>query len=547
MPYFSKIRYANLNHSGVRIRGIILNITLKMKTTTIRLILGDQLNAAHSWFKTQDSTTLYVMMELTQETSYVVHHRQKILAFFKAMRHFAKALQNAGHRVLYMTLDNTRNQQNLTENLLSLLEEFGVDNLECQRPDEYRLDHQIKSWASANNINVKWFDSEHFLTGRDALDSYFPNSDNYLMETFYRKVRAEHNLLMENRKPIGGRWNYDKENQKKIPKKQTVPEPFVLSNNVSDIDEMLLSKQVKTMGNADPEALIWPVTRKQSKQLLAHFCEFGLPNFGRYQDTMTTPSMLPYAHWSLYHSRLSFSLNTKMLHPLDVVNSAIDRWSKNKEEISFAQIEGFVRQIIGWREFVRAIYWKFMPEYKNSNALAHTRSLPDYYWHGQTKMNCMHHSIQQSLDYAYAHHIQRLMVTGNFALLAGVSPDELDHWYLGIYIDAIEWVELPNTRGMSQYADNGLIATKPYISSANYLKKMGHYCSECHYNPTKKTGEKACPFNSLYWHFIHRHQEHFENNPRMGMMYQVWNKKSEEEKSDLISQAESYLLAINEL
>lgn len=518
-----------------------------MKAKTLRPILGDQLNARHSWFENKDSETLYVMMELAQETSYVVHHRQKVLAFFKAMRNFSDALESAGHRIFYLRLDDTRNQQSLTKNLLWLLEETGAERIECQQPDEYRLDHQLKSWAGVNSLNIKWFNSEHFLTGRSSLGRYFPNTDNYLMETFYRKIRVEYDLLMDNGKPAGGRWNYDKENQKKLPKQQQVPEPLVFSNDVSDIDDMLSAQNVETIGNANPKRLIWPVSRKQSQQLLAHFCKFGLPNFGRYQDTMTTPEMSPDAHWSLYHSRLSFALNTKMLHPLEVAKKAVEHWSKNSDQISLSQIEGFVRQIIGWREFVRAIYWKFMPNYKNTNALNHTRALPKYYWNAETKMACMHHSIRQSLDYAYAHHIQRLMVTGNFALLAGVSPDALDDWYLGIYIDAIEWVELPNTRGMSQYADNGLIATKPYISSANYMRKMGHYCSQCYYSPNKKTGDKACPFNSLYWHFIDRHKEHFENNPRMGMMYQVWRKKSEEEKSELLSQAENYLQTINEL
>ncbi|ATZ73750.1 cryptochrome/photolyase family protein [Idiomarina sp. X4] len=518
-----------------------------MKAKTIRLILGDQLNARHRWFNTKNSETLYVIMELGQEADYVLHHRQKILAFFKAMRNFSDALESAGHRIFYLRLDDARNQQSLTKNLLWLLEETGAERIECQQPDEYRLDHQLKSWAGANNIDIKWIDSEHFLTGRNALENYFPDTESYLMETFYRKVRSEHDILMEGNKPVGGRWNFDKENQKKLPKKQKVPEPLVFANDVSDIDNMLSEQNIKTMGNADPKQFIWPVSRKQAQQLLSHFCEFGLPNFGRYQDTMTTASITPEAHWSLFHSRLSFALNTKMLHPLEVVNSAVESWSNNKDTISLAQIEGFVRQIIGWREFVRAIYWKFMPEYKNNNALNHTRALPNYYWNAETKMACMHHSIRQSLDYAYAHHIQRLMVTGNFALLAGVSPDALDEWYLGIYIDAIEWVELPNTRGMSQYADNGLIATKPYISSANYMKKMGHYCSQCHYDPNKKTGDKACPFNSLYWHFINCHKEHFENNHRMGMMYQVWNKKSDDEQNALIKQAEHYLNTINEL
>ena len=518
-----------------------------MKIHTLRLILGDQLNARHSWFREKDAGVLYVMMELKQETDYVVHHRQKVLAFFAAMRAFGNALNTSGHQVNYIKLDDDTNEQSLTQNLQQLMKKYEVTTLECQQPDEYRLDHQLKSWAGANNIHLSWFDTEHFLTGRNSLKEYFPNSENYLMETFYRRVRKQYDILMDGGRPTGGRWNYDKENQKKVPASHDVELPLIFSNDVSDIDELLRSSEIKTMGQANAAHLIWPVSRKQSKQLLEHFCQFGLPDFGRYQDTMATENNVGKAHWSLYHSRLSFSLNTKMLHPLEVVNAAIDAWSKNKDTISLAQIEGFCRQIIGWREFVRGIYWAHMPDYKNLNALNHTRTLPEFYWTANTKMACLHYAVKQSLDYAYAHHIQRLMVTGNFALLAGVSPDALDDWYLGIYIDAIEWVELPNTRGMSQYADGGLIATKPYIASANYMQKMGHYCKECYYDPKKKTGEKACPFNSLYWHFIERHKERFKDNHRMSMMYQVWNKKTEEEQQALMKQAETYLDNINEL
>ncbi|MGM7319251.1 cryptochrome/photolyase family protein [Idiomarina sp. ST10R2A5] len=518
-----------------------------MTTHTVRLVLGDQLNVRHSWFRQKEQGVLYVMMELKQETDYVVHHRQKVLAFFSAMRAFANALDSAGHRLHYIKLDDSDNQQSLTQNLEYIMAQNKRAILECQQPDEYRLDHQLRSWAGARSIKLNWYDTEHFLTARDSLREYFPDSKNYLMETFYRKVRQQYDILMENGRPVGGRWNYDEENQKKIPANQGVEPPLVFSNDVSDIDTLLQKCHIQTMGKASPNQLIWPVNRQQSQQLLEHFCQFGLPNFGRYQDTMATADTLKEAHWSLYHSRLSFSLNTKMLHPLEVVKAAVNTWSENQESISIAQIEGFCRQIIGWREFVRGIYWAHMPDYKNLNALDHNKPLPHFYWTGDTKMNCLHHSIEQSLEYAYAHHIQRLMITGNFALLAGVSPDALDDWYLGIYIDAIEWVEMPNTRGMSQYADNGLIATKPYIASANYMQKMGHYCKECYYDPKKKSGDKACPFNSLYWHFIERHKEQFKDNHRMRMMYQVWGKKTNEEQQALLKQAEIYLDNINEL
>jgi deoxyribodipyrimidine photolyase-related protein len=266
-----------------------------------------------------------------------------------------------------------------------------------------------------------------------------------------------------------------------------------------------------------------------------------LPLFGTYEDAMTPNE------WSLYHSRISFSLNTKLISPIEVINKAIDEWKKRPNEIEFNQLEGFVRQIIGWREYMRGIYWQKMPEYATLNYFEHQNKLPDWYWTGKTKMSCLKHTIHQSLEYAYAHHIQRLMITGNFALLAGVHPDEVDKWYLGIYIDALDWVEITNTRGMSQFADGGIVGTKPYVSSATYIDKMSHYCGGCFYKKSVKTGDKACPFNSLYWNFYDQHKDKLAKNPRIGMMYNVWNRMEPKAKSDLLQQAQYYLEHINEL
>ncbi|NVJ46898.1 MAG: hypothetical protein HWE07_07210 [Cytophagia bacterium] len=265
-----------------------------------------------------------------------------------------------------------------------------------------------------------------------------------------------------------------------------------------------------------------------------------LPYFGAYQDAMTTKG------WSLFHSRLSFAMNVKLISPQEVIQRTEETWQEN-QEIPLSAVEGFIRQILGWREYMRGIYWKFMPGYAKENFFQNDRKLPGWFWSGKTKMKCLSHAIGQSLDYAYAHHIQRLMVTGNFALLAGIHPDEVDQWYLGIYIDAVEWVEITNTRGMSQFADGGIVATKPYVSSANYLHKMSHYCSGCSYDHKKKLGEKACPFNSLYWDFLERNRGSLQKNPRMGMIYRVWDKNSAENKKQIIEQAASYLERIEEL
>jgi deoxyribodipyrimidine photolyase-related protein len=276
-------------------------------------------------------------------------------------------------------------------------------------------------------------------------------------------------------------------------------------------------------------------------ELLSFFIENCLPYFGTFQDAMTTDA------WSVYHSRISFAMNVKLLSPKEVVDAVIQSYRSNEHSIALNQVEGFVRQIIGWREYMRGIYWMHMPDYAGLNFFNHENKLPDWYWTGETKMKCLSHSIKQSLQFAYAHHIQRLMVTGNFALLAGIHPDEVDSWYLGIYIDALEWVEITNTRGMSQFADGGIVGTKPYVSSANYIDKMSSYCGKCYYNSKQKVGERACPFNSLYWHFYARNEQLLRKNPRIGMAYVTWDKMQPQVKEELLHQAERYLSKINEL
>jgi deoxyribodipyrimidine photolyase-related protein len=361
------------------------------------------------------------------------------------------------------------------------------------------------------------------------------------MESFYRQMRKNHSILMDGANPVGGKWNFDADNRKKIPANHVVSLPLLFSNNTSEIEIELQKANVKTIGNVNSKQFLWPINRSQSLELLEFFVEHCLPFFGTFQDAMQQNQ------WSIYHSRLSFSLNTKMISPREVIDAAIEAWEKNRTEISLNQLEGFVRQILGWREYMRGIYWAKMPEYATLNFFENSASLPDWFWTGKTKMNCLSQAINQSLDFAYAHHIQRLMITGNFALLAGVHPDEIDAWYLGIYIDALDWVEITNTRGMSQFADGGIVGTKPYVSSASYIDKMSNYCGNCHYKKELKTGEKACPFNSLYWNFYDRNEDKLANNPRIGMMYNVWRKMDQTQKTALLKQAEVYLNKINEL
>lgn len=509
---------------------------------TLRLILGDQLNLQHSWFDKVDEDVTYCMFEMRQETDYVNHHIQKIVAFFLAMRSFADELSEAGHNVVYYKLDASQNKQGLIENLTALIEKDGFENFEYQEPDEYRLDKQLKAFcADQKKLSTRVYSSEHFLSERMELEKFFEGKKTYLMESFYRSMRKRYDILMEGGKPLTGKWNYDHDNRKKLPKDHIPPAPFVFKKDVTDIYDLIKEQGVQSIGVLHEEDFVWPTTRQESLALLDFFCEHCLIRFGTFQDAMTP------GYWSLYHSRVSFALNVKLISPLEVIKKVVAYWEEHEDEVSIAQTEGFVRQILGWREYMRGVYWAKMPEFAEMNFLDHQRDLPGYFWTGDTKMACMKHAIQQSLHYAYAHHIQRLMITGNFALLAGISPDQVDEWYLGIYIDAIQWVEITNTRGMSQFADGGIVGTKPYVSSANYIDKMSHYCKGCYYNKKEKVGERSCPFNSLYWHFYDRHKDKLQGNPRIGMAYRLWNKMDTGKKEDILGQAEMHLNNIEQL
>ncbi len=517
-----------------------------MSYKKLRLILGDQLNANHSWLKKKRSDTLYLIAELHQEATYTKHHCQKICAFFAAMEAFSIALKKAGHDVKHLTLDDTQSYESLSALIHSVCSKYDIAIFEYQRPDEYRLRQQLSQIDLPDRIQVNEYDTEHFLLPFSEITQYFTANKHRKMEFFYRKMRQRFNILMDDDgKPIGGQWNYDAENRSKLKKDDllNIPEPLTFGHSVTNIIERLKRHNIPYFGK-EADTLIWPVTRTEALKLLDFFCQYCLPNFGTFQDAMTCQND---HQWSLYHSRLSFALNTKMLHPLQLLQKVVAYYEAHKQSISLAQIEGFVRQILGWREYIRGIYWANMPNYRDKNSLNATRALPDYFWSGKTHMRCMQSAIQQSLDVSYAHHIQRLMITGNFCLLTGIDPKAVDDWYLGIYIDAIEWVELPNTRGMSQFADDGIVATKPYAAGGNYIHKMSDYCQNCDYKIKEKTSQQACPFNSLYWQFMVKHKKRLEKNPRIGMIYRNWDKQSDEQQQAILNRAQWCLENINEL
>lgn len=510
---------------------------------TLRLILGDQLNENHSWFNEINQDTLYVLMEMRQETDYCQHHIQKVVAFFAAMRTFSENQSAKGHPIFYLKLHDAANQQDLVENIKNICKKEEITHFEYQEPDEYRLDIQLQSLIQElPSVQIKSVSTEHFLTSRSDLRDFFKGKKTFLMEPFYRNMRKKHAILLdEQNEPLGGQWNFDAENRKKLPKNHIPLQPKQFIRDVSDLVEEIQQAHVKTIGKINPTQFFWPIQRSEAVELLHFFITRCLVHFGTYEDAMAQND------WSVYHSRLSFALNCKLLSPLEVVETAVSYWQKNQENITMAQIEGFVRQIIGWREYMRGIYWAKMPQFAQLNFFEHNRPLPSWYWTGKTRMNCLQKSIGQSLDKAYAHHIQRLMVIGNFSLLAGLSPDELDEWYLGIYIDAIEWVEITNTRGMSQYADGGIVGSKPYVGSANYMHKMSDYCTSCAYDKSEKVGDKACPFNSLYWDFFARHEDKLRKNPRIGMAYQTWEKFTEDQRKEIRTKAAYYLTHLENL
>lgn len=490
-----------------------------MNKKTLRLILGDQLNHKHSWYQEHDEEVIYFMAEMRQETDYVKHHIQKVVAFFKAMRTFSEWLQSKGLTVIYYALDTQKNTQDLTNNLHQLIEEYDITHFEHQLPDEYRLDRELERFCKSVTISTKVYDTEHFMTSRTELSDFFKGKKLFTMEYFYRMMRKKYDLMMVNDKdPEGGKWNFDHSNRNKWKSDTLIPIEKTFDKDVSTLVELISNAGVNTIGRIDDKNFEWPTSRQEGLEVLTYFCENLLVHFGDYQDAMDPDQAY------LYHSRLSFAMNSKLLDPQEVIETVIAYWREHDEEISISQVEGFVRQILGWREYMRGMYWMEMPAFSKANHLENHNKLPDFYWTGNTKMNCLKCSINNSLDNAYAHHIQRLMVTGNYALLTMCDPAQVDEWYLGIYIDAIEWVEITNTRGMSQWADGGKIATKPYVSSGSYINKMSNYCKGCHYKVSKKTGEDACPFNALYWNFLNEKQAYFKNNNRMAMMLSLLNK-----------------------
>lgn len=498
------------------------------------LVLGDQLSPNLSSLKKGDKKTDRILMvEVTEEAIYVPHHKKKIAFLFSSMRHFAAQLRAGGWQVDYVALDNPENTGSFTGEVKRAAAIHQPEQIFVTEPGEWRVLNAISSWSDDLSIPVNILPDDRFIATHDEFQNWVSGRKQLRMEYFYREMRRKTGLLMEGDQPEGGKWNYDQENRKPASGDLFMPtvKRFEPDEITRDVLRLVDGHFPNHFGELEP---FWfAVTADDAETVLEHFLKEALPRFGDYQDAMLTGE--PF----LYHSLLSFYINTGLLDPLHVCRRVEAAYYGGEAPLNAA--EGYIRQIVGWREYVRGIYWLKMPEYVNSNFFENTRPLPDFYWTGETDMACMHAVIEQTKKEAYAHHIQRLMVTGNFALMAGIDPYQVHEWYLAVYADAYEWVELPNTLGMSQFADGGLLGSKPYSSSGNYINKMSDYCKTCRYDVKQKTGENACPFNSLYWDFLVRNEEKLKSNHRLSQIYRTWYRMDEHKRLEYRKSAAIFL------
>ncbi|MBR9762505.1 MAG: cryptochrome/photolyase family protein [Rhodobacteraceae bacterium] len=501
------------------------------------LVLGDQLSPDLSALRAADpARDRVVMAEVASETGYVPHHPKKIALVLSAMRHFAEELRAGGWDVVYTRLDDPDNAGSIPAELLRRAEEAGTTRVLATEPGEWRLIEALRDLP----LDLEMHEDDRFLASHARFESWAKGRRSLRMEYFYREMRRETGYLMRGRAPAGGQWNFDHDNREAPPKGgadlfRSGPMSFTPDATTEEVLALVGDRFVENFGDLHPFDL--PVTRTQARRALSHFVATRLADFGPFQDAMLRDDAY------LNHALISPALNLGLLDPREVCDAVQAAWEAG--EVPLNSAEGFIRQVIGWREYVRGIYFLEGPDYPRRNALNHQRALPPLYWGAPTRMACLSAAIGQTRRLGYAHHIQRLMVTGNFALLAGINPAEVHDWYLSVYVDAFEWVEAPNTVGMSQFADGGVIASKPYVSSANYIAKMSDYCQGCAYSATRKTGEGACPFNLLYWHFLTRHRERFEQNHRMGRIYSTWDRMAEDKRATILSEADSFLTRLS--
>jgi deoxyribodipyrimidine photolyase-related protein len=498
------------------------------------LVLGDQLSLHLSSLRSADkSRDVVLMTEVVDEAQYVRHHQKKIAFVLSAMRHFAEDLRERGWNVCYRSLDEPDNRGSFAGELDRAVDTLMPARVVVTEPGEWRVLQLLKAWQQRSGLSLDILPDDRFICSTADFSTWAEGKVDLRMEFYYREMRKRTGLLMDGNLPAGGQWNFDRDNRKPAKRDLLMPRPLRFAPDQITLETLaLVSAQFSDhFGLLEP--FHFAVSHEDAQAAFDHFVENALPLFGDYQDAMLL------GEGYLYHSVISIYLNAGLLDAMTVCRAVEHSYRSGKVPLNSA--EGFIRQVLGWREYVRGIYWLKMPAYAQSNAFEHGRPLPDFYWTGDTPMRCMSEAIEQTRKEAYAHHIQRLMVTGNFALLAGIRPHDVHEWYLIVYADAYEWVELPNTLGLSQFADDGLMASKPYISSGAYINRMSDYCGSCSYDVNDRSGADACPFNYLFWNFLETHRRKLAGNRRMAQMYRVLDRFSLEDKAEITARARAFL------
>ena len=503
------------------------------------LVLGDQLDENASCLEGFDPQQDAIWMaEVGEESTHVMSSKQRSCVFLSAMRHFAQGLREKHWPVIYAFLDAPDNTGTLAGELDKAILQYKPQGLVMTAPGDWRVLQSLRSVALRHGLNLDLRDDTHFFSTVRDFAQHAEGRKQIRLEYFYRELRQKHQVLMDGKKPVGGQWNFDADNRSSFGKNgpDHIPAPtrFEPDETTREVMQLVNSRFANHPGSL--ATFGWAVNRTQALQVLADFIQYRLPQFGQYQDAMWEGEV-----W-LYHSHVSCALNLKLLNPREVVAAAENAFHSGHAPIE--AVEGFVRQILGWREYVRGIYWTQMPDYAERNSMQALAKLPGFYWTGDTDMACLRDAIGQTLKHGYAHHIQRLMVTGLYALLFGVHPKVVHEWYLAVYVDAVEWVELPNTLGMSQYADGGLMASKPYVASGKYIDRMSNHCKGCRFNPALSTGETACPFTTLYWDYLDRHADSLAQNPRMLMQLKNLNRLSDADRDAIRQQAQNHRASV---
>ena len=506
----------------------------------LRIILGDQLsNEISSLSGINAEEDIVLICEVFAEATYVKHHKKKIVFLFSAMRHFAEELRvEKNYQVEYLKLNDPEPMQSFTQAVEKTLAKHKIDEIIVTSPGEYRVLTEINIWQDLFGIPVDIREDARFLCNQVEFKNWSKDRKNLRMEYFYREMRKKYSILMDGDQPIGGKWNFDLENRKPPNPNFDIPETFSSEPDAVTLDVMQLVEDKFSDHMGVLSDFHFAINAAQAKIALKQFIDERLKYFGDFQD-----AMIQGKPW-MYHSHVGLYLNCGLLSPLECIQAAEQAYHDSHAPLN--AVEGFIRQILGWREFVRGIYWNEMPDYASLNFFEAERDLPAFYWDADTKMNCMHQSVKETSQNAYAHHIQRLMVLGNFALLTGIDPVQVNAWFLSVYADAFEWVELPNVSGMALFADGGYLASKPYAAGGGYINKMSNYCKSCSYSVTKKSGPDACPFNYLYWDFLERNRNKLGNNHRIGMMYKVYDRMSEEKKEMIKGDSNEFLISLND-